>query len=269
MSINQAQWRLEQTIQDLPPGAEGETGKRLKGRTAIVTGAARGIGWAVAERLAREGALVALWDLDGEKAAEAAARLESAEGWGCDVSDRKAVQEGVEQVEARLGPVGLLVNNAGIWRHTPVLEVEEAEWDALFRVNVKGILFCAQAVASGMIQRRRGKIVNIASVAGFGGSGDWSAYCASKAAAISLTLSLSAALAEYDVQVHAVCPGATRTPMADQIRQAEPGTEFAWMHTPEEVAEEVIRLVVPFEQTETGRIVPMKPVDSALGIGRA
>jgi len=88
---------------------------------------------------------------------------------------------------------------------------------------VKGILFCCQCVAPGMIRRRSGKIVNIASAAGFGGNSDWSAYCASKAAAISLTLGIADALASHHVQVHAVCPGATETPMLDYIRQEEPG----------------------------------------------
>jgi len=238
----------------------------LQGRVAVVTGAARGIGWAVARRLAEEGASVAILDRDDGLATAAAARLSSGAAWACDVRDRAQVSAVIGQVEATFGPIDILVNSAGIWRHTPVLEVAESAWDDVFAVNVKGILFCCQCVAPGMIRRRSGKIVNIASVAGFGGSSDWSAYCASKAAAISLTLGIADALASHHVQVHAVCPGATETPMLDYIRQEEPGSTFDWVHRPEDVAEEVANLVIPFDQTAGGRVISMKPAGSVLGL---
>lgn len=239
---------------------------RLEGRIAVVTGAAQGMGWAIAHRLAEEGAMVALLDRDGDRAAAAAAQLRSASAWSCDVQHRAQVQAVVGQIQTALGPVDLLINNAGIWRHTPVLEVDESVWDDVFSVNVKGILFCSQAAAPGMIQRQSGKIINIASTAGFGGSADWSAYCASKAAAISLTLGLAEALGPQHVQVNAICPGATRTPMLDYIQRTEPGSRFDEVHRPEEVAEEVMKLVVPFDQATHGCIIAMKPAGSVLGI---
>jgi NAD(P)-dependent dehydrogenase (short-subunit alcohol dehydrogenase family) len=209
---------------------------------------------------------VVLLDQDGKLAAEAAGELGKARAWACDVSRRTQVAAVFAEVQAALGPVDALVNNAGIWQHTPVREVGEEEWDRVFAVNVKGILWCCQAVAPEMIRRRAGKIVNVASVAGFGGNGDWSAYCASKAAAISLTLAWAEALAEKGIQVNAVCPGATQTPLLEQIQREEPGATFDWVHRPEEVAEEVVKLVCPWAQMTSGQVVAMKPAASALGI---
>ena len=238
----------------------------LEGRIALVTGAAQGIGQAVAGQLAAAGASLALLDVDGEQVTASASVLGIEAAWTCDVRDGEAISAVVAQINADLGPVDILVNNAGIWRHTPVLEVDASQWDEIFAVNVKGILFGAQAVAPGMRQQRAGKIVNIASVAGFGGSGDWSAYCASKAAAISLTLALATELQDQNVQVNAVCPGATQTPMLEFIEACEPGANFDWVHSPEEVAGEVLKLVDPFDQKTTGRVVAMKPPGAVLGI---
>jgi len=236
----------------------------LEGRVVAVTGAARGIGQAVANRLAGEGAVVAL--LDRDRPPEGAEGIGNAQAWECDISSREQVASVFVDIEGALGPVDALVNNAGIWRHTPVREVKEEGWDEVFAVNVKGILWCCQAVAAGMSRRGAGKIVNIASGAGFGGHDDWSAYCASKAAAISLTLAWADALAGEGVQVNAVCPGATETDLLEQIRREEPGSVFDWIHSPEEVAEEVVKLVCPFAQTTSGRVVSMKPAESVLGM---
>ena len=247
----------------------------LKGRTALVTGGAQGIGLAVAERLAGEGASIALLDKNTERAQAAAEQLGSASVWGCDVREARRVGEVLGQIEADLGQVDILVNSAGIWRHTPVLDVDDSQWDEVFDVNVKGVLRCSQAVARGMARRGSGKTLNIASVAGFVGTPDWSAYCASKAAVISLTLSLADELREQNVQVNAVCPGGTRTPMSEYIARVSGGSDFRRpdgsrgtdsYHEPREVAEQVVGLVCPFDQATTGRIVPMRPVAVALGM---
>ena len=129
-----------------------------------------------------------------------------------------------------------------------------------------GNLFCAQAVAPGMMARRAGKIVNVASLAGFVGGQSWGACDASKAAAISLTLALAEALAPHNVHVNAVCPGAVDTALTDAILEREPDVEFDHVHHPDDVAKEVLEFVVPFEQSTSGRIVPMRAVHSVLGI---
>ena len=238
----------------------------MEKQTAIVTGAARGIGQAVAIRLSDHGATVALVDQDAESVRSAARTIPRATPWPCDITDLSAVRAAVQRIEERHGAVGVLVNVAGIWRHTPVLEAESSDWDAVFSVNVKGVLFCSQVVAERMLRRSEGAIINVASVAAFGGSGDWSAYCASKAAVVSLTLSLADALRDHNIRVDAVCPGATQTDMLEQIKQTEPGSEFSLVHRPEEVAEEILKLIVPWGQPKTGRVVRMKPVASALGV---
>ena len=238
----------------------------LDGRVAVVTGGARGIGFATAARLTTAGATCALLDLNDDLAQAAAAGLDRATAWHCDVADRLRVRATVRRIEASVGPIDILINNAGIWRHTPVLEARETEWDRVHAINVKGNLFCAQAVAPGMMARRAGKIVNVASLAGFVGGAYWSAYDASKAAAISLTLALAEALAPHNVHVNAVCPGAVDTALTDAILEREPDVEFDHVHHPDDVAKEVLELVSPFEQSTSGRIVPMRAVHSVLGI---
>ncbi len=238
----------------------------LDGRVAVVTGGAQGIGYATVEGLIAAGATCALLDLNDDLAQAAAARLDRATAWHCDVADRSQVQATVQRIEVEVGPIDILINNAGIWRHTPVLEASETDWDRVHATNVKGILFCSQAVAPGMMARRAGKIVNVASLAGFDGGAYWSAYGASKAAAISLTLALADALGPPNVQVNAVCPGAVDTALTDAIREQEPDIEFDHVHQPDEVAKEIINLVLPFEQSSSGRIVPMRPVHSVLGV---
>ncbi len=238
----------------------------LTGRVALVTGAAQGIGCAVARRFTAAGAACALLDVNGDGVRAAADRLARATAWPCDVADRDQVRATVRLVERECGPVDILVNNAGIWRHTPVLEADEADWDRIYAVNVKGVLFCSQAVAPAMQARGAGKIVNIASLAGFVAGLNWSAYCASKSAAISLTLALANALAPHNVHVNAVCPGAVDTPMTEEIGRREPAGAFAHAISPAAVAEEVLRLVAPFEQSTSGQIVPMGQLRSVLGV---
>ncbi len=242
------------------------TSASLEGRVAVVTGAAQGIGYAVATHLTAAGAICELLDADTEAVRTAAAGLANASAWVCDVTNRQQVRDTIAAVETERGAIDILVNNAGIWRHTPVLEVNEADWDWIHAVNVKGMLFCSQAVAPDMSDRGRGKIVNIASLAGFTGSNAWSAYSASKAAAISLTLALASSLGSHGVHVNAVCPGAVETALTDQIRRAEPASTFEHALPPSEVAEVVFGLVAPFEQTTGGQVVPIGAPSSVLGI---
>ena len=234
----------------------------LEGRAAIITGGAAGIGLAISKALAAEGANVALFDRDEESARTRASAISSSGGGQAlgirvDVRCPEEIRAGVDRTERELGPADILVNNAGIWRRTPILSVEEPLWDDVFAVNVKGVLRCSQIVGARMAERQHGKIVVIASMAAFGGGNEWGAYCASKAAAVSLTQTLADELGPFGVQANVICPGATDTELARQIIREQPGTTFQY-HQPEEIAAEVLDLVIPFSQTRTGEIGRMK-----------
>jgi acetoin reductase-like protein len=191
---------------------------RLEGKTAIVTGGAQGIGRATALRFAQEGARVVIGDLqaDGAKAVEAEIGGQGGEalGMALDVRDKAQAQAVVDAAVERFGSVDILMNNAGVIRITPFLEIDEAEWDLLFDVNCKGLLWCAQAAARQMIvQGRGGKIINVASQAGRRGESLVLTYCASKATVISMTQSMALALAEHKINVNAFAPGIVDTPL--------------------------------------------------------
>jgi acetoin reductase-like protein len=191
---------------------------RLEGKTAIVTGGAQGIGRATALRFAQEGARVVIGDLqaDGAKAVEAEIGGQGGEalGMALDVRDKAQAQAVVDAAVERFGSVDILMNNAGVIRITPFLEIDEAEWDLLFDVNCKGLLWCAQAAARQMIvQGRGGKIINVASQAGRGGESLVLTFCARKATVISMTQSMALALAEHKINVNAIAPGIVDTPL--------------------------------------------------------
>lgn len=231
----------------------------LAGHSALVTGAAQGLGWAIATSLARAGAAVALLDANGEGAEAAAKELGvTAAAPICAVTADVAVKDelaaAIEQATRTVGEIDILINNAGIWRHNTLMEVSEAEWDRVFAVNVKGALFCAQLLAPAMARRRSGKIVNVASIAGVHPGVGWAAYQTSKAAMIMFSRILASELAPHNVQVNAVCPGAIRTAMLDTICAVE-GGDYAHAADPAEVAEVVLGLVAPFEQRATGQVV--------------
>ena len=217
------------------------------------------LGRAIAEAFAEAGAAVALLDVNGERAEVAADEVRASTGAAtcavtADVAVKDQVAGAIEGAARELGEIDILINNAGIWRHNTVLDVSEAEWDRVFAVNVKGALLCAQFVAPGMMRRRAGKIVNVASAAGLHPGLGWAAYQTSKAAMIMLGRILAAELAPHNVQVNTVCPGAIRTPMTDYIRSVE-GGDFPHASDPADIAQVVLGLVAPFEQTATGQVV--------------
>lgn len=189
----------------------------LAGKTAIVTGAARGIGFEISRALAQAGAKVGLVDWDAAQAEQAAAMLTSE---GClalalpaDISDETQVKAMVEKVDQRWGRLDILVNNAGICPMTPLLEITVAEWDHVMAINLRGAFLCSQAVIPLMRRQRSGKIINIASSAGqMGGIAVGVHYSVSKAGILGLTKSLARILAP-DVQVNAVSPGTTESEM--------------------------------------------------------
>ena len=189
------------------------------GRTAIVTGAGHGIGRATALALAQAGADVAAVDIDPAAArstAEAVAALgRRSLALETDVGDLAAIDRMVVSVVDTFGGVDVLVNNAGVTRRAYIMDLTEADWDRIFRVNGKGVFFCLQRVAREMIPRRRGVIVNIASIAGKGYAGTSNAiYSASKGAVIALTRIAALQLARHDINVNAICPGITVTALS-------------------------------------------------------
>lgn len=183
----------------------------LNGRKAIVTGAAHGIGRAIAARLLAEGCEVGIFDLD-LAAAQATADALGKDGGKVvvaagDVSRKEDVAAGIGALKAALGPIDILVNNAGICKVGKLLETSEAEWKATFGINVDGLFHVTRQVAPGMVERRSGTIVNIASWMGKSGVAAYGAYCASKFAVVSLTQSLALEIGEYGIRVNAIAPG--------------------------------------------------------------
>jgi len=180
---------------------------RLAGKTALVTGGARGIGLAFVEAYLREGARVAIADVSG--AQDAAAKLgDKALGVTMDVTDQASIDAGVKAAADWGGGIDILLNNAAIFDLAPIVDITRASYDRLFAVNVAGTLFPLQAVAKLMIaQGRGGKIINMASQAGRRGEGLVGAYCASKAAVISLTQSAGLNLIAHGINVNAIAPG--------------------------------------------------------------
>jgi len=182
---------------------------RLAGKTALITGAARGIGRAFAQAYIREGARVAIADIDASRAAETARNLgDAAIAVRMDVTDQASIEAGVNAAIGQFGHIDILINNAAIFTAAPLIEVDRADYDAVFAINVAGTLFTMQAVARHMIARGQGgKIINMASQAGRRGESLVAVYCASKAAVISLTQSAGLNLIEHGINVNAIAPG--------------------------------------------------------------
>ena len=196
--------------------------RNLVGRVAIVTGAAEGIGFAVARRLAAAGARVAIADIDGAAARRAAERITqdggAALGVAADVADERAVQEMVRQVRDELGDAEILVNNAGIVGDTnDVQDFAIDAWDRALAVNLRGVFLCCRFVLPGMQAKGRGRIVNVASIAGKEGNPRMCAYSASKAGVIGFTKSLAKEVARQNILVNAVAPAVIATRLSDEL----------------------------------------------------
>jgi 3-oxoacyl-[acyl-carrier protein] reductase len=192
----------------------------LRGRGAVVTGGARGIGFACAERLKASGATVSLWDMDAAALAEAAKKLGSAHTVTVDITSEESVAAAAKAASAGLGQVDILVNNAGITgSNKRTWEYEPAEWRRVIDVDLTGAFLCSRALVPGMVARRYGRIVNMASVAGKEGNPNAAAYSAAKAGLIGLTKSLGKELAIENVIVNCVTPAAAETDLFKQMTQ--------------------------------------------------
>jgi NAD(P)-dependent dehydrogenase (short-subunit alcohol dehydrogenase family) len=186
----------------------------LEGRIAVVTGGAGGIGSAICEELAREGATVAVWDMDGAKAAELAATIPHAQAYEVDITDSAAVDRVAAQVIADHGRIDTLINNAGISKvgdHTH--ELSDEIWEQSIGVMQTGVFYCSRAVGRGMIDQGSGTVVNISSIRGYSANPGRLAYCAAKAAVIIMTEVMAGEWGPLGIRVNAIAPGVVATGM--------------------------------------------------------
>jgi NAD(P)-dependent dehydrogenase (short-subunit alcohol dehydrogenase family) len=245
----------------------------LKGQVAIVTGAGRGIGRAIALELARQGADIVIAEMDqaGAKrtAEEVGALGRRAVATPTDVTSRTDLRAMVDRAKAEFGRIDILVNNAGIYRAAATLDVTEEHWDAIMTINAKAVFFASQAVLPVMIAQKSGCIVSLASMAGKIGSKTNLPYNASKAAVVSMTKSLALAHAADGIRVNCVCPGFVETDMWSQVskeqgallgmtaeeftRQRAAQVPLGRMEKPEDVAHVVAFLAGPRSGYMTGQ----------------
>ncbi|MCS6925236.1 MAG: 3-oxoacyl-ACP reductase FabG [Candidatus Binatia bacterium] len=186
-------------------------------RTAVVTGGASGIGRAISLRLARDGANVAIFDLDRTGAEAVAAEITTlgrkGEVYQVDVANRTQVEAAVQRVRRELGPIHILVNDAGIGEFVPLAQMSEAQWDRMIAIHLKGTFNCTKAVIQDMVDAKWGRIVNISSVAGLGGGAGLVHYSAAKAGIIGFTKALAQEVGPMGITVNAIAPGLIDTPI--------------------------------------------------------
>ena len=186
----------------------------LTGRNALITGSTRGIGRAIADAFAESGARVAVVGRDQQRADDAASAVGSgARGFSADVSDTTTVAKLVEDVEKAFGSIDILVNNAGITRDNLVMRLKDDDWDAVQNANLRGAFAAIRAVSRGMMKKRSGRIINVASIVGMIGNKGQANYAASKAGLIALTKSVAKELGSRNILVNAVAPGFIETEM--------------------------------------------------------
>jgi 3-oxoacyl-[acyl-carrier protein] reductase len=236
----------------------------VQGKVALVTGGAQGIGEAIAMTLAKEGASVAVLDVNLEKAQETAVRIKAlgvdAEAFKCDVSNTKEVEETVNKVVDKFKRIDILVNNAGITRDNLLIRMSEQEWDLVIAINLKGTFNFTKAVGRIMMKQRNGSIINVSSVIGLMGNAAQTNYAASKAGVIGITKSVGKELASRNIRVNAVCPGYIKTAMTDKLTEEVKAKMLEFipaksMGTPQDVANSVLFLASDLSTYITGETI--------------
>lgn len=229
--------------------------RRLENRVALVTGAGSGIGRAIAEALAAEGAIVVATDIDPALAQATCDGIPGAASLPLDVTSIDAARSVVRQVETTVGPIEILANNAGVSTMAPIWELTERDWDFNFDVNAKGVFVVTQAVLPDMMARKRGSIVNTASMAGKKAVPLLAHYAASKWACIGFTKSAAVELGPYGIRVNCVCPGYVATSM--QERELVWESEARGMTVNDVIAEYIAKTPLGRMQTaeDVGRVV--------------
>ena len=223
-------------------------GDRLKAKVAIITGAAKGIGFCTAQRFAEEGAIVVIADMNLEAVKAAAAQIPNAEAYAMNVTDRASIQAVVDQVMQKHGRIDILVNNAGIKQDGRLIKMTEAQFDAVIDVNLKGVFNCTQLIVPHMLEAKSGAIVNASSVVGIYGNFGQTNYSATKFGVIGFTKTWARELGPKGIRVNAICPGFIATEMVKAmpeniLQDIERRSWLGRLGTPEEIANVYLFLV--------------------------
>ncbi len=248
---------------------------RLDGKVALITGSGDGMGRAHALLMAERGADIVVNDVDADKANETAERVRKLgrKAWVAveDVGNVAGVKRMVAAAQAELGRIDILVNNAGFGQRFELEAIDEAAFDRMFAVHVKGAFFCAQAVVPGMKARRYGKIINISSIWGMAGAPVASHYCGAKAALLGLTKAWAKELAPFNIHVNAVAPGGVRSggPLKldspERLREKEEKVPLKRFAAPEEIAYTVAFLASPESDFITGQVISPNGGETIVG----